>query len=549
MSGSYRICSGDGSRQRIMEIMSSPLDATVPQPDPHSPGVPPAADSLTVVRGQDPSPSPSASARIGRYAILRILGEGGMGVVYAAYDEELDRRVALKLLRGGERANQEQRLRILREAQAMARVSHPNVVNVYEVGEFDGQIYIAMEFVEGTTLSEWQRSARSWEEILRMYGEAGSGLQAAHEAGLVHRDFKPENVLVGRDGRPRVADFGLARSDSVHQAAMPGSARSAPASPAVDLEQAATLAPSSPTSQDSGRLLQSPLTQDGAILGTPAYMSPEQHDGQPADARSDQFSFCAALYEALYRQRPFPGDTLLSLSFNVLHGRLRSPPSNTPVPVRIERALRRGLAVSPAARFPSMQALLQAIEMDLQRDPAAAPLARRVFSIVCLVTICTNTTLMSIWGVRGTLTIRDLLWADLAMLGLAAAVVKWQRRTLLRNAFHRGLVSIILSTLAQTVLVRALGELLALRVEHVLTLDMIMLAGMFGLIAMSYLRGAWALMSLCLLASLAALIPQKIAVLLMPGVYPLCTLGLVWLWSRAASGLRTCKTLDRATIA
>ena len=169
-----------------MRIMSSPIDATLPSPDPQRTQVQTAMappDGLAQSEG-----TPRASARIGRYAILRVLGQGGMGVVYATYDEELDRKVAVKLLRDGGSGSREQRLRILREAQAMARVSHPNVVNVYEVGEVDDQVYIAMEFVEGTTLSEWQRGQRAWEEILRMYRGAGTGLLAAHEAGLVHRE-------------------------------------------------------------------------------------------------------------------------------------------------------------------------------------------------------------------------------------------------------------------------------------------------------------------------------------------------------------------------
>ncbi|MFO0576093.1 MAG: serine/threonine-protein kinase, partial [Polyangia bacterium] len=199
--------------------------------------------------------------RIGRYAVLRQLGEGGMGVVLAAYDEELDRKAALKLLRDRSERAAEHRIRILREAQAMARVSHPNVVQVYEVGEFsqpgepDSHVFIAMEYIDGETLHAWQdRPGRSWVEILRMYLAAGQGLLAAHQSGLVHRDFKPDNVLVGSDGRPRVADFGLARGGE--------------ASEAEPLPQATGL------SEQSGLLI-SPLTQAGAILGTPMYMSPE----------------------------------------------------------------------------------------------------------------------------------------------------------------------------------------------------------------------------------------------------------------------------------
>ena len=298
--------------------------------------------------------------------------------------------------------------------------------------------------------------------------------------------------------------------------------------------------------QNSGQLLQSPLTEAGAILGTPAYMSPEQHDGQPTDARSDQFSFCAALYEALYHQRPFPGETLLALSFNVLQGRLRPPPAQTAVPARIERALRRGLSLDPAARFPSMRELLHELDIDPQRDPAGAPLARRLFSLVCVGTLWINTAMTSAARMNGTLTVRNLLWADLAMLLIALSVIKWQRKTLMTNAFHRGLVSIVLVTLTQTVLVRAASEYLGFSVEQVLTLDMFLLSGMFALIALFYLRGAWALMAISLVASLAHLLPPKLELALISTAYPTLSLGLVWLWDRAAGGLQRCAPTSKS---
>jgi serine/threonine-protein kinase len=295
----------------------------------------PAAPSRVLVQG-----AMREAQRIGRYAVLRQLGEGGMGVVLAAYDEELDRKAALKLLRdrpggAGENAGEhasERRIRILREAQAMARVSHPNVVQVYEVGEFsqpgapDSHIFIAMEYIDGETLHAWQnRPGRAWVEILRMYLQAGQGLLAAHQSGLVHRDFKPDNVLVGSDGRPRVADFGLARGGD-------GGA-------AEPLPQAAGV------SEQSG-LLVSPLTQAGAIMGTPMYMSPEQYRGRPAGPRSDQFSFCVALYEALYKTLPFEGATFEALGANVLAGRVRPRPAGSPVPRPLHAALLRGLAAA-----------------------------------------------------------------------------------------------------------------------------------------------------------------------------------------------------------
>jgi tetratricopeptide (TPR) repeat protein/predicted Ser/Thr protein kinase len=284
--------------------------------------------------------------RIGRYLVLGRLGAGGMGVVYAAFDPELDRKVAIKLIRG--RPDAEAQARLLREAQAMARLSHPNVVACYDVGTFQGQIFIAMEFVRGETLGAWmKRGPRSWREVLAVFLPAGRGLAAAHDAGLVHRDFKPDNVLVDSEGRARVTDFGLARAaDSVELAA-------AVSRPAMhELEVSGALA--------------APLTRHGAILGTPAYMAREQHLGLVADARTDQFAFCASLYQALHGQLPFAGRTVLELAENVLEGRIDEPPRARKVPLFLQRAVLRGLSREPAQRWPDMHHLLRA----LGRDPA-----------------------------------------------------------------------------------------------------------------------------------------------------------------------------------
>src|SRR5262245_37690244 len=208
-----------------------------------------------------------------------------MGVVYAAYDPELDRRVALKLLHAG--GSVEARKRLLREAQAMARLAHPNVIAVHDVGTWGDEVFVAMEFVEGPTLAERVRDEEpGWREVLDLYLQAGEGLAAAHVAGIVHRDFKPQNALVGRDGRVRVLDFGLARGTG--------------ALPPREAEEG-------PDSGAAPGLLVTPLTRSGSRMGTPAYMSPEQFEGLPADELSDQFSFCVALYEALYGERPFGG--------------------------------------------------------------------------------------------------------------------------------------------------------------------------------------------------------------------------------------------------
>jgi tetratricopeptide (TPR) repeat protein len=293
------------------------------------------------------SASLPAGATVGRFVVLGLAGGGGMGLVYAAYDPELDRKVALKFLRpSASSAAEEQGLsaRLLREAQAMARLSHPNVLAVYDVGTYDDQVFVAMEYVEGQTLARWLRDReRPWREVLDRFRRAGEGLAAAHAAGIVHRDFKPDNVLVGRDGRVRVTDFGLARTTGGVETGAAG----------------AGAASSAPTD--------TPLTQAGSLLGTPAYMAPEQLLGQPSDARTDLFSFCVSLYEALYRQRPFAGDTLEALRQAVLRGQVREPPRNASVPVWLRRMLLRGLRGSPEERYPSMTALLEALGRDPRR--------------------------------------------------------------------------------------------------------------------------------------------------------------------------------------
>ncbi|MDY7232143.1 protein kinase domain-containing protein [Hyalangium rubrum] len=265
---------------------------------------------------------------LGRFVISGVLGAGGMGVVYAAEDPQLGRKVALKLLRSARAdATEERQARLLREAQAMARLSHPNVLPVFDLGTEGGQVFLAMELVEGPTLAEWLRQReRPWREVVELFLEAGRGLAAAHRAGLVHRDFKPANVLVGRDGRPRVTDFGLVRvgasgEEVVAEAAAGGSELA--------------------------------LTQAGAVPGTPAYMSPEQLAGRPVDARGDQFSFCVALYEALYGLRPFAAEAPPERRWT-----LRRPERGPRLPRQVKAALARGLALEVEDRFPSMDALL-----------------------------------------------------------------------------------------------------------------------------------------------------------------------------------------------
>jgi tetratricopeptide (TPR) repeat protein len=294
-------------------------------------------------------------APIGRYLVLNVVATGGMGLVYAAYDPELDRKVAIKVLRADIVSSERARLfraRAVREAQAMARLSHPNVVPVFDVGTVAApggdRLFLAMELIEGGTLKSWLRAEpRGWRSILDVFVGAARGLAAAHAAGLIHRDFKPDNVLMGSDGRPRVTDFGLARATDSGEL------------PPLD-EGDDFAGPESPS-------LSQPITVHGTIMGTPGYMSPEQHKAEPVDARSDQFSFCAALYEALYGERAFPGENPSAFLESMEKGRLRSPPASTQVPAWLRRVVLRGLAIAPADRWTSMDALITA----LSRDPRA----------------------------------------------------------------------------------------------------------------------------------------------------------------------------------
>jgi eukaryotic-like serine/threonine-protein kinase len=316
---------------------------------------------------------------IGRYVILDVVGAGGMGVVYAAYDPELDRKIAVKLLRrdvstAPTTSVGELGKRLLREAQSMAKLSHPNVVSVYDAGSTaDGQVFVAMEFVQGQSLGKWLKIApRTWREVLEVYTKAGQGLAAAHAAGLVHRDFKPENVMVGNDGRVLVTDFGLAR----------------PVERPFGLDSAnlqLTRLRGQHGKQDEA------LTEAGAIAGTPAYMSPEQLDGKPANVLTDQYSFCVALYEGLYGERPFEAVSFEDLLRETAKGRVREAPKDALVPARVRAALLRGLRPEPDQRYGSMGELLVAVQ------PRRFQMRRRVIALLGVIGIV----LAAVLGYRG----------------------------------------------------------------------------------------------------------------------------------------------------
>jgi tetratricopeptide (TPR) repeat protein len=311
-------------------------------------------------RGEaDKTPDASAAAYVapgdllGHFEILERIGSGGMGDVYAARDTTLDRKVAVKVLRQEPFRGEERRARFLREAQALGKVIHANVVTVYEAGEQRGRLYIAMELIDGQTLRAWLETPRPWRDVLARLIPAGRGLAAAHRQGLVHRDFKPENVFVGKDGSVRVGDFGV-----------------------VGLAGATPTPAATPASEPAAA-----LTLEGSLVGTPQYMAPEQLQAGPVDARADQFAFAVSLYRALYRQPPFAGATLGELRDNVLAGNVRPPPPGANVPRRFERVVLRGLARQPEARHRSLDAMLAALERGPWVTPGRAVAAAAAIAV------------------------------------------------------------------------------------------------------------------------------------------------------------------------
>jgi tetratricopeptide (TPR) repeat protein/tRNA A-37 threonylcarbamoyl transferase component Bud32 len=324
-------------------------------------------DAITVVGDMDELAASRTLAAVslvprsvGRYLLIEEIGKGGMGAVYSAFDPELERRVAIKLID----ARAEPRARLRREAQAIARVTHPNVIAVYDVGEFEfierRGVYMVMEMVEGADLRAWAgERRRSVAELLGVYVQAGRGLDAAHRKGVVHRDFKPANVLVAREGRVLVLDFGLARGLGQGEVDEHESAATLESAPDDSTSGARASASSSQASVSS---LSAPLTRHGAVIGTPRFMSPEQHQTSIVDARSDQYSFCLALYIDLYRRLPFDESSFEALVDDKLAGiRDWDAPH---VPAHVRAALQRGLHPDPDQRWPDMAGLVAALADD-----------------------------------------------------------------------------------------------------------------------------------------------------------------------------------------
>ncbi len=390
----------------------------------------------------------------GVYKIVRRIGSGGMGVVYLARDLELQRDVAVKVHRSSVGTE-----RLYREAVAMAQLAHPNVVTIHGVGRASGRLYIAMEYVTGDNLSAWLAATpRTWREIRDIMLEAGLGLAAAHDAGFVHRDIKPHNILVGRDRRPRVGDFGLVRvasegRDDVGDLDLDDVETTQPRP--VTSDGATPPEPSTPASSSTAsgpsrlsRPRSSDLTAIGTTLGTPAYMAPEQLAGREVDARADQFGFCVVLYEALYGRRPWSGTTAAALRKQLAATEPREP-AHVGVPAWIWPVIRRGLSADPADRYPDVRALLDALRAPPRRGLIAALAAigaiAAVVGVVAIVSAYGGATddpacdtagapVVAAWGPAGRLRISgqyarvDPVRGPAAADALAAAIDTWSLR-------------------------------------------------------------------------------------------------------------------------
>ncbi|MGH1344511.1 MAG: protein kinase domain-containing protein [Nannocystales bacterium] len=359
---------------------------------------------------------------VGRYVIVDKLGAGGMGVVYSAYDPELDRRVALKLLnpRGGVSRASRGRARLIREAQALAQLNHTNVVTVHDVGEHEGRVFLAMEYVDGITLAAWiAQGPHPWHEVIEVLTAAAHGLVAAHAKDMTHRDFKPDNVMLTgppEDRRVVVMDFGLATAPSAQEESAEFEAStSSSLAASVDLDS---------------------LTRTGTMMGTPAYMAPEQHTGT-ADQHADQFSFCVTLYEALYGSRPFVGSSAPELLAAAVYGDLQPAPPGDAVPKWVREAVVRGLEADPAARWPTITALVDALhDNPSRRRWLAAGLGGVVLTVASVYGItlfqdqrlhaaCADesSALDEVWGAEQRQTLADAF--DRSSLSYAAAT--WSR--------------------------------------------------------------------------------------------------------------------------
>jgi len=436
-----------------------------------------------------------------------------MGTVFAAYDEQLDRKVALKILHSLGNEDQSHRDRTMREAKALARVRHPRVVSIYDVGTTNDRLYLAMEFVDGITLREWlAKEPRSWREILLMFIHAGEGLQAAHEAGVIHRDFKPDNVLVRKDGLPLVLDFGVARLGRQEPSDGEGNSRPPP-----------------------GNLQ---FTYQGELSGTPGYMSPEQYGRQPVSTASDQFSFCAALYEALCGYLPFEGTTLQDHA-NSLRGPIRPPPANLEFPPEVIRILSRGLSMEPEARFDSMTELLHALRVEHAQSPFAAAASRRNLLLsVFPASLLAILLVQYLASTKGRI-VRESAGLSICVVSVTLVSGFVNRRALRFNRFHRQMYTQLLIAFVQILLHRLSMLLLPpIAFRHILVTEMIIWLGAIVSLACIPVRRLYFapfIPGIGILSGLALETPPRGPALLL---YFFCVCAILWAWHGAAKHIR-----------
>lgn len=458
-------------------------------------------------------------ARVGRFTVLSEAGKGGMGVVYAAYDAELDRRVALKLIAPGV-LDPEGRARLVREAQVMARLSHPNVVPIYEIGEHGRGVFVAMEFVDGRTLRGFCGEApRAWEVVLAAAIQAGSGLSAAHRAGLVHRDVKPDNILIGKDGRARIADFGIAclrREEGYHPSDGDLGAGAPASAPGDDAPRAA-------------------VTAASVFLGTPAYMAPEQAEGLPATMKSDQWSFCATVYEALYGELPFEGGDLHERLDRARRGLLRPPPPGSKVPSWVRSALARGLRARPEERWPRLDDLLKALSDQLAKSAELDLKVSRRERVRFGVVIGAFGVAMAVIGLgRLVPVVRP---AHLLGIGCVSALVGFSLLRLFRHAFSKNAVNqrighVVKVLLGVMLFQRALAVVTDEPVERTVATSLLLFAAVYATAAPGLPRASWLSAALCAACAVcAAIVPEHAGVFYVVGVLGALTNAIV-AWHR-----------------
>lgn len=496
-----------------------------------------SAETLPPPYLPDPSTvsEPWRAAQLGRFTILQQLGVGGMGCVLAAYDPHLDRKVALKILHRQPGANRRQRDWTLREARALARVAHPHVVAVHEVGEAEEQVYLALEFVDGVTLRRWQSStARSWRNVLRMYLLAGEGLLAAHQAGVIHRDFKPDNVLVGRNGLPKVADFGIA---CLHTTLETDAQEEEPSGAAVAAPLAAsTLVVQGPAWTDGGTDESSRNTQGSRRAGTLGYMSPEQRSGGVVSAASDQWSFCAALYEALCGHLPdgVPACRAGTESATRLT-ELEAAAAQSGVPPGLFAILARGLASEASRRYDGMGQLLAALRAEYDQGPAAARHATRAMVFVMSIVTLLLWLIIQYIASKKARIIQYGVGISSSML-LSTLLLGYRYRFSLRiNPFHRWMWSLMLINFVQLLCLRLVGTFLIVmpfRVAHIL--EMTIWGGTLAIMAAQLVRPlGWALVfpiSSIIVCALMESPPRRLLLL----TYPIMCGLVLWVWRMAS---------------